>query len=176
MTSAEQNERLRLLKGITLKNVVMGRGHDCGGLIADIYLKKKLVSKYHDDGWGGEPEITFITKEDEEKVVSYITDNKVEEHMVNTDWSDLNKDGKGIGFFTTLEASVDLIASHMERLKQIRRLQTKSLVLEKDGDIYTKKFKFSIAQIKKNPLQLSSLLGIIKKEKAEGYEVLNTNL
>jgi hypothetical protein len=47
-------------KRITLKKVVAGKGHDCGGLIADIYLDGKKIAEYHDDGWGGEAEHRFL--------------------------------------------------------------------------------------------------------------------
>jgi len=45
---------------ITIKNVVQGRGHDCGGLICDVYFENKKFATYHDDGWGGEPETRII--------------------------------------------------------------------------------------------------------------------
>ena len=47
-------------KRITLKKVVAGKGHDCGGQIADIYLDGKKVAEYHDDGWGGDAEQRFL--------------------------------------------------------------------------------------------------------------------
>ena len=178
LTSKQKKERLEMLKSITLKDVVFGRGHDCGGLIADIYFKRKMVATYHDDGWGGEPEVTFLTKDIEETIRKYIADSKVEEHMLKTDWDNpiWTKDGKGLGFFTVLESAVEFISSHMEHMKRVRKLQTNKLVLEKDGELYTKGFGMSMAKIKKNPRLLLQLKDIIKKEKSQGYELLNTNI
>ena len=51
---------VKFLKKFKLKRIVAGRGHDAGGLIADVYLKSKQLVAFHDDGWGGEPELNFI--------------------------------------------------------------------------------------------------------------------
>jgi len=72
-----------------------------------------------------------------------------------------------------VECEIDEIIHDMDVAK---RYQSKALVLKK-GEVYSKiGFKVSIAQMKKNPAQYLQLQGIIKKEKAKGFEVLNTNL
>lgn len=46
---------------ITVKKVKNGFGHDLLGIYADIYLDKKKVGYYNDDGWGGEVDIQLTT-------------------------------------------------------------------------------------------------------------------
>jgi len=53
------------IKQFNLKRVVVGRGHDCGGVIADLCLRNKVLLEFNDDGWGGEPEIRFTTSDNE---------------------------------------------------------------------------------------------------------------
>lgn len=50
-----------LASRITVKNVKDGFGHDLMGLFADIYLDKKKVGHYNDDGWGGEVDLHLLT-------------------------------------------------------------------------------------------------------------------
>jgi len=173
ITSEEIVERIELIKPITLKNVVMGRGHDCGGLIADVYFKRKHIANYHDDGWGGEPEVTYLKPEYKDTLENFIKEIKFEEHLQSTDWSDFKSK---IGTRTSIDVAIEFLASQSEQLKRVRKLQTKALVLEKHGAIYTKKFKVSIAQIKKNPLWLSSFKTSMQESIDEGFRVLNTNI
>jgi hypothetical protein len=72
-----------------------------------------------------------------------------------------------------VEIEIDEIMNDMDVIK---RHQSKALVMKKDGNYHKKKLKIYIAQIKKNPAQLFHLENIIKKEKAKGYEILNTNI
>ena len=173
ITPEQRKERVAMLAPMTLKKLVVGRGHDCGGLIADVYLKNKKIAEYHDDGWGGEPEIYYMKDGDQAKLETFITEIKLEEHMLASDWSSFKDSGLGVR--TCIEAAVEYIASEMMELKEIKKLQTKALVLRKDGNLYTKKFKVSIAQIKKSPRLEQQLKDIMKKEIAEGCEILNTN-
>ncbi len=65
---------MKLLRNFNLKRIVAGRGHDCGGLIADLCIKSKVMAEYHDDGWGGEPEIRFLSDDKENSVKTILTD------------------------------------------------------------------------------------------------------
>jgi len=56
----------------TIVNVVAGRGHDCGGLICDIKKGSKLIGTYHDDGWGGEPEVNIFDLKDYNELLKFI--------------------------------------------------------------------------------------------------------
>ena len=166
---------MEMLKPISLKRVVAGRGHDCGGLIADIYFNKKHIANYHDDGRGGEPELTFFKDSEEKQVFDFIKERGVEKHMMDTDWSnDLWKDG--IGIHSVLHCSIEFIAQEMEDLKYIRANQGRKLILEKEEQIFTLSLGTSIAKIKTNPKLIDQLNNIIEREKKEGYAILNTNL
>ena len=87
MPKAKSVEQLEVVKNFKMKKVVAGRGHDCGGLICDVYLKGKMVIDYHDDGWGGEPECRFVSKEAEATVTKFLNDSKYAEMMVADGWS-----------------------------------------------------------------------------------------
>lgn len=76
-------EQLAVIKNFDIKRIVEGRGHDCGGLICDLYFKKKKVAEYHDDGWGGEPEIHYIDRADEKKIHDFLTANNYGELLFN---------------------------------------------------------------------------------------------
>lgn len=175
LTADQKKERAELLKSITLKRVVMGRGHDCGGLIADVYFKRKLVATYHDDGWGGEPEVRFMSNELEKDVFDYLAKNEFAKHMFETDWGFM-KELKKITPQTAFECAVDFIASEMEELKQIKKLQTAKFVIEKDGNMYTVKTPKSFAQMKKARNYKEWLDRQLKRFEKDGYTVLNTNL
>ena len=69
------------LKRFTLKQVVIGRGHDGMGLVADVYLDKKKVAEFLDDGWGGEPEIRFETNEAKHKSKQVLSEAKFAEYI-----------------------------------------------------------------------------------------------
>tara|TARA_R110000772_G_scaffold6250_6_gene21947 strand:- start:102 stop:647 length:546 start_codon:yes stop_codon:yes gene_type:complete len=62
---------VKVASAIDIKNVVQGRGHDCGGLICDVYFNKKKVATFHDDGWGGEPEYHFLVDGAKEEIEAY---------------------------------------------------------------------------------------------------------
>ena len=175
LTAEQKKERANLLKSITLKRVVMGRGHDCGGLIADVYFKRKLVATYHDDGWGGEPEVRFMSNELEKDVFDYLAKNKVAKHTFETDWGFM-KELEKITPQTAFECAVDFIASQMEELKQVKRLQTSQFVLERNGLNYTVKAPKSFAQLKKVRNYKEWLDRQLKRFEKDGYTVLNTNL
>ncbi len=65
-----------------------------------------------------------------------------------------------------------------EEMNLVQKKQSNSLVLKKDGEYFIQKYKQSFAQIKK--AHSAGFPMWIKKEvdkvKAEGFEVLNTNL
>ena len=72
-----------------------------------------------------------------------------------------------------VEIEVDEIMCDMDVAK---RNQSKALVLKKGSEYSKIGLKVSIAQMKKNPAQYLQLQAMVKKEKAEGYKILNTNL
>ena len=86
MGKTKSKEQLEVVKNFKMKKVVAGRGHDCGGLICDVYLNGKMVIDYHDDGWGGEPECRFTSKEAEATVTKFLTENNYAQLMFDNGW------------------------------------------------------------------------------------------
>lgn len=163
------------LNDFTVKKVVIGRGHDCGGLICDVYFKKKKIAEFHDDGWGGEPEIHFLNKGDEETIGTYFKKN----NFAQIEFDKLKDDG--YTFFKTVEdVDFKFIFSNM-----VEELSVWSLV-EKDTKkglcvgslssygIYSYKGVRKIEDILKFKNGLSVLQKDYDKIKKEGKNVLNS--
>jgi len=105
-----------ILKPFEVKRVVEGRGHDAGGLICDLYFNKKKVLQYHDDGWGGESEQTFLTDEAERVVSDYLKKNNYEQLMFDNGW-DFMKSADKIGFHSVIDDVVSSMANLKDELK-----------------------------------------------------------
>ena len=173
LTRSEREERLNLVSKIKLKDVVLGRGHDCGGLIAEVYMGRTKVADFHDDGWGGIPEVNYASKELEKKLKDYISSSGALEHILRTDYRDFKK--QDISQEELVHILVDNIAVYMEELKEIKKLQTKALVLEKDGKTYTIDLRLPVARFKKDPQGVTTLINLMRKQIKDGYTILNTN-
>lgn len=48
-------------KRVQIRNIKDGFGHDLMGMYCDVYLDKKKIGYYNDDGWGGETEHAIDT-------------------------------------------------------------------------------------------------------------------
>jgi len=114
-------ERKDIASAFTLKRVVEGRGHDMGGLIADVYFKKKMVAEFCDDGWGGEPEIRFSSVEAEEKVRQYFIENDYGQKMFDNGW-EFMKTVESIDYITQFTDVVELTASMLQENKQLKKI------------------------------------------------------
>jgi len=110
------DKRIAILKPFEVKRVVEGRGHDAGGLICDLYFKKKKVLQYHDDGWGGESEQTFLTDEAERVVSDYLDNNTYKQIMFDSGW-DFLKSADKIGFNDVIDDVVNSMVNIKDELK-----------------------------------------------------------
>jgi hypothetical protein len=164
-----------IFKRVTLKRIVEGRGHDTMGLIADICLDGKVVGSFHDDGWGGIPEIKVEPKAEEEmtKFFNEVNAQKLIEEEVNkTTQFKLTYET----FMNQLEFVVNAYADYNEELKVINR-NKKNKLIYKDGN--------TITQVKwgKPIIPLAKLVTLnggkqvlqekIDQIKSEGYPILN---
>ena len=111
-----------LLKAFTLKRLVVGRGHDGGGLLADVYFNKKKVAEYSDDGWGGEADVRFVTNEAEDNIRTYFKLNNVNEIVFNNGYEFMKKLDR-IHFQIQICFVVEEVATKMENDKYYRKLE-----------------------------------------------------
>ena len=47
---------------VSVKNIKKNFGHDLNGFYCDIYLDKRKVGYFNDDGWGGEPDVNLTNE------------------------------------------------------------------------------------------------------------------
>ena len=85
-TILDSQEARNFLKQFKVTNVVAGRGHDCGGLICFLKLKSKTLVDYHDDGWGGQPEIRFESEDARQLLYKKLTDFNYAQKMFDNGW------------------------------------------------------------------------------------------
>ena len=68
------------------------------------------------------------------------------------------------------------IVKRADEIDQVRTMQTKGIVLKKDGKYYTLKFPMGISKWKKNPKFPQWKKINYMACKAKGYQIMNTNL
>lgn len=84
---------------------------------------------------------------------------------------------RDVQHLTTIDKDCEIMGL-AEEMNIVQKSQGKALVLKKGGNYYTQKYKHSIAQMKKaHPTQFPDWIKKeVEKVRAEGFEVLNTNL
>jgi cell division FtsZ-interacting protein ZapD len=84
---------------------------------------------------------------------------------------------KDVQHLTTIDKDCEIMGL-AEEMNAVQKSQSKALVLKKGDSLYRQKYKHSFAQMKKaHPTQFPQWIKReIDKVKADGYEVLNTNL
>ena len=116
------------LGNFTVKNVVAGRGHDCGGLIADLYLNNKKVMTYHDDGWGGEAEYQFISDAARTQVLAEMKRIDVNGQMMADGWDEFSDKVVRECY------QIDQVVSECAQVKESKKDEKKGIVI-KEGHI-----------------------------------------
>lgn len=134
-----------IFKRLTLKKVVLGRGHDGGGIIADVYWDKKKVGEFHDDGRGGEPEMYWIDKTKTPIIYQYLRDNNAAV-LINESWGKSLDDKKSHFAFSDeglFDVMVEKCALENEENKTVKRNQLKAILFtEKNNSDTIKSIKF----------------------------------
>jgi len=172
------NDKIKkILKPFEVKRVVEGRGHDCGGLICDLYFNKKKVLQYHDDGWGGESEQTFLTDEFKKVVSDYLDNNNYEQIMFENGW-DFLKSSDDIGFHSVIEDVVNSMVNLKEELKFEKKVNNAC----KKGIVFGTKTGFSqfgwtgiktLEQLTLMKGGVKAIQGAYDKAKKEDGDILN---
>lgn len=113
---------------------------------------------------------------DDGKLVAYVSNrghggsNELSPALKGLKYSDVAK-------YDNIDTECDIMTM-VEEINVAKKYQTKSLVLKKGDNIYTRKTpnNKSFAQLKKYGNYKEWLEIEVKKAEAEGYKVLNTNL
>lgn len=111
---------VEFLKQFNLKRVVAGRGHDCGGLVCDLYIRSVMYADFNDDGWGGEPNITWSSEEKRIKLTKMLKEVDFAQIMFDNGWAFLDTVEK-VDLQTQVEHLIDTLAV----LKDLEKLQKK---------------------------------------------------
>lgn len=116
-------EAVKFISKFNLKRLVMGRGHDCGGLIADLCMGSVVLAEYHDDGWGGQPEIVFRTEVNQLLFESLLKVSNFKELLFTDGGYDFYKTVDKIDIQTQIEALVTALAELKERNKLLKKCE-----------------------------------------------------
>ena len=109
-------------------------------------------------------------------------DGKLVAHVENSGHGGGNNVHPAKGFsyddvreFDTLDVECDIFGLVYE-YGDVSKLQSKGLVLKKDGELYQEKFSMPITKLKKHRNYKTWLDGRLNQHKKDGYVVLNRNL
>lgn len=172
------------MKRVTIKNVKDNIGHDRAGLSCDFYLDGKKMGSYDDDGWGGEIDINYVSKETEKQMKDFAESIKYNEYLFNHGWEFMESPDK-ISIKTQIESLVDKAYNQRNLDKQFTKI-TKLFPVAfvfgvPNADTYEYiKYKTPLAEIVKYPetkVRLQNRLNEIRtKELKKGEVIFNTNL
>lgn len=169
-------------KRVQIKNLKTGFGHDLAGMYCDIWLDKKNVGYYNNDGWGGEPDIN-ISEENKNKLLELLQVHNWRDRMFNELGWDFYDNADKIDDNSVIESLIEHLTDEKEKEKVLKKIskQSESNILYGTWDNYTRSgFK--------NNLTLEQLIKVygvqkvqqfidnqIKTKIKEGQEILNTN-
>jgi len=170
---------------VSVKNVKQGFGHDLQGLFANIYLDKKNVGYYNDDGWGGEVDLHLKS---EAKVIlqDLCVQNNVRQLMFDNGWDFMELEN--ITIDTQIQhicfCLIDDFLSAKEKKKFLKKLEKDMLKgicigTENKYTLHTFHSSKSLADIIHYygaPQVKQSIVKNILPKRKEGERILNTNL
>jgi hypothetical protein len=73
----------------TIKSVKTDFGHDRAGAMGNVFFNGKKAFEFHDDGWGGEAEINFVTSPNDDMktaVLAFIKEAQLADIMYQNGW------------------------------------------------------------------------------------------
>lgn len=167
---------------VVIKNVKLGIGHDLMGMFCDIWLDKKNIGYFNDDGWGGEPDIK-ISDENRKKLLDLL-----EVH----NWRNRMFTELGWNFYDTADKITDdcvlhSLIEHLTDEKQKEKVLKKISKLSEHNIIWGTWDRYTYSNFKgKLPLnQMVKVYGLqkmqeyidnqVKPKLNEGEHILNTN-
>lgn len=174
---------------LSVKNVKDGFGHDLMGLFADVYLRKKKVGYYNDDGYGGEIDIQ-LNSEAKDHIEKMCIELNMNQFLFDNGWGFM-KEPTHIKLHTQVEQIIYLLIEEILLAKAAKQFAAK---LKKDmvkgicvGD--ETKYKYTLHKFIKANKNLvdcvhhfgaravkQSIITNILPKMNKGDRILNTNL
>lgn len=163
---------IKLLEKFNLKRLVEGRGHDCGGLIAELCIKSKKLLDYHDDGWGGEAEQRFLDGNTQKIAEKALKEANCTQIMGKCGWL-FGKKPEDVTIYDQVEFLVCSLATY----KNIQKLMknTKKWIIfgtRNHYRYYSWKNVTDLAQVGKGSLQQAFFQAQLKLK--DGEKIFNT--
>ncbi|MFA5067642.1 MAG: hypothetical protein WC466_06340 [Candidatus Izemoplasmatales bacterium] len=150
-------------------------------LSADFYLDNKLMGTFCDDGVGGDPKITFKTKEHQEKFENFLKENEFSKLMLQCEWKSM-KDFNKISMYYQIEQII-LLSYELNILGQeerkLERLCENGIYYSTDSGYKGIEFRIPLKQIvlKENGKQfLQKHYDAIKSSLKKNEYIVNKNL
>lgn len=167
---------------VAIKNIKLGIGHDLMGMYCDIWLDKKNIGYFNDDGWGGEPDISLTE----------VNKNKLLELLQQHDWRNRMFNDLGWNFYDTADkisddSVIQSLVEHLTDEKQKEKVLKKISKLSEHNIIWGTWERYSYSGFKgKLPInQMVKVYGLqkmqeyidnqVKPKLNEGEHILNTN-
>ena len=170
-------------KRVQIKNVKTGFGHDLAGMFCDIWLDKKNIGYYNNDGWGGEPELN-MTDSNKNKLIQLLQEHNWRSRMFSElGWNFYENESK-ISDDSVIESLIEHLYDEKEKEKVLKKIAKQSVdnILYGTWDEYTRtgfKNKLSLEQLVKvyGVQKMQEYIdNQIKTKLKEGQQILNTNL
>lgn len=176
------NVPAELLKRLEIKNVKDNIGHDLMGMYCDIFLDKKKIGYYNDDGWGGETDIS-LSAESREKILNILNEHNWRSKMFTEGGWDFYDSEDKISEHSQLDCLIEYLHENKLKEKVLKKIEKQSTheILVGRWDNYSRR-SF------KGKLPLSTLVKVyglqkmqdyidneVKAKMEEGDEILNTN-
>jgi len=172
----------KVVEQVTVKKVKTGVGHDLCGAYCDFYLNGKKMGYMNDDGYGGEVDIVYVSKNAKETFESFLTENNVADLLFKNGWKFM-KSADRINLHTQAQCVIDDSINLWEEaktLKKITKRTEKAIVFgttQSYRELSWKKITLAELLKYKNGLQsLQNAYDEAKKELKKGEKIFNTNL
>ena len=167
---------------VQIKNIKDNIGHDLMGMYCDIFLDKKNVGYYNDDGYGGETE-HHVKPEAYAQVIALLDAHQWREKMITElDWS-FYESADQIKDHTVFEVLIEHLYDDKQKEKMMKKIakQSEKEILYGTWMSYTRS-SFKGGMTIEHMVRSYGLTAVqeyidrnIKPRLKEGDEILNTN-
>jgi hypothetical protein len=167
---------------VVLKNIKLGIGHDLAGMYCDIWLDKKNIGYYNNDGLGGEPDI-HLYSESREKLLNLLLQHNWRNKMFSELGWNFYETADKISDDSVIESLIEHLTDEKQKEKVIKKItkQSEREILYGTWDNYTRagfKGNMTLEQMVKvyglNKFQ-QYIDNQIKPKIKDGEQILNTN-
>jgi hypothetical protein len=159
-----------------------GFGHDRQGAMGNILIDSKKALEFHDDGWGGDVDITFTAK-GKEMLSKFISDSNICQHIFDDSQKQeykLFKKVEEVEEDYVISIMFDYLANQLSEQKQIKKI-----IREKDKKIiggtinryrqtsWTKRTLTEVSALKGGDVALQKAYDELKSELKDGEQIFN---